>query len=247
MSLISHGISDVGCVRSENQDRILFDDRLGLYVVSDGIGGRRRGDLAAEIATQAILEFIESSVDQTEVTWPYGYNLQMAFAGNRILTAVHLANRQVWRRAEDSLQLLGMGATVAAVLVDGALAAVANVGDSRVYLLRSERLEQLSVDDTVSMQIVGADGRTADRSVLTRAAGAEQNVEVHLRELELAAGDLLLLCSDGLHSYVTQEQVEAVIRTSEPVAARTAALIAATRSAGAPDNVSALLLQYQPG
>jgi protein phosphatase len=233
MRLLSHGVSDIGCVRSENQDRILFDDALGLYVVCDGVGGRRRGDLAAEIAIQTIREFIESSTDPMEVTWPYGYNQQMSFAGNRILTAVKMANRQVWRRAEDSLQCLGMGATVAAVLVDGTLAVVANIGDSRVYLFRGPAFEQLSVDDTASMYLPNASGRTeVERSVLTRAAGSEQNAEVHLKEMEVAAGDLLLLCSDGLYG-------------SGPTAAQTGALIAAARSGGAPDNVSAVLLRFQ--
>jgi len=246
MSLISHGISDAGCVRSQNQDRILFDDGLGLYVVCDGIGGRRRGDLAAEIATQAIREFIACSIDPTEVTWPYGYNLQISFAGNRIVTAVKLANRQVWRRAEDSLELLGMGTTVTAVLVDGTRAAAANVGDSRIYLFRNSRLEQLSVDDTASMRIA-ADGQTpVERSVLTRAAGSEQNVEVHLREFDLAPGDMLLLCSDGLHGYVPQERIASVLGAPGLIASRAEALIAATRAAGAPDNVSALLFEYRP-
>jgi len=245
MSLLSHGISDIGCVRSQNQDRILLDDALGLYVVCDGVGGRRRGDLAAELAVQTIREFIESSTDPTEVTWPYGYNPRGSFAGNRVLTAVKLANRQVWRRAEDSLQLLGMGATVAAVLVDGATAAVANIGDSRAYLFRNQRLEQLSVDDTVSMQIAKSDGRArAARSVLTRAAGSEQNVDVHVREVELVAGDLLLLCSDGLHAYLPEERIAALIGTSQPMGDRLEALIGATRSVGAPDNISALLLQF---
>jgi protein phosphatase len=246
MRLLSHGVSDIGCVRSENQDRILFDDALGLYVVCDGVGGRRRGDLAAEIAIQTIREFIESSTDPMEVTWPYGYNQQMSFAGNRILTAVKMANRQVWRRAEDSLQCLGMGATVAAVLVDGTLAAVANIGDSRVYLFRGPAFEQLSVDDTASMYLPNASGRTeVERSVLTRAAGSEQNAEVHLKEMEVAAGDLLLLCSDGLYGSVPQEQIAAIVGASGPTAAQTGALIAAARSGGAPDNVSAVLLRFQ--
>jgi protein phosphatase len=155
-----------------------------------------------------------------------------------------LANRQVWRRAEDSLELLGMGTTVTAVLVDGIKAAFANVGDSRVYLFRDARIEQLSVDDTASMQTFAADGHTAvKRSVLTRAAGSERDVEVHLSEVELASEDLLLLCSDGLHGYVPQEQIASLIGTAGPIAARTEALIAATRAAGAPDNVSAVLLQ----
>jgi protein phosphatase len=125
---------------------------------------------------------------------------------------------------------------------------VANVGDSRVYRFRDARLEQLSVDDTASMQTVAADGRTpVERSVLVRAVGSERDVEVHLKEVELDEQDLLLLCSDGLHGYIPQEQIAALIGSPGPIAARTEALIAATRSAGAPDNVSAILLECRRG
>ena len=102
------------------------------------------------------------------------------------------------------------------------------------------------VDDTASMYLPNASGRTeVERSVLTRAAGSEQNAEVHLKEMEVAAGDLLLLCSDGLYGSVPQEQIAAIVGASGPTAAQTGALIAAARSGGAPDNVSAVLLRFQ--
>jgi len=246
MALISHGISDIGCQRLENQDRILLADALGLYIVCDGVGGRRRGDLAAEIAIDSIREFIVSSADPMEVTWPYGYNLQLSFAANRVLTAVKLANRQVWRRAENSLQLLGMGATVVMLLVDGTAAVVANVGDSRAYRFRNRLLEQLSVDDTASMRVMETNSPdSVARSILTKAVGSEQNVDVHLKQIDLAPGDTLLLCSDGLHGSVIERQIASLLAVSQPAAARTEALIGAARTAGAPDNVSALILDFE--
>jgi len=235
MPLISHGCSDTGCVRSQNEDRILFDDALGIYVVCDGIGGRRRGDLAAEIAVNAIREYVESSVDPVEVTWPFGFGPLVSFGGNRILTAIKMANRQVWRRAEESLQLLGMGTTVTAVLVDGNLAAAANVGDSRIYWIRGDHMQQLSIDDTAQM---------GTRTVLTRAVGPEQNVEVHLKEVTLAQGDILLLCSDGLHGYLPEGRIMEIVAGSASLADRAGELITATRAVGAPDNVSAVLVEY---
>ncbi len=233
-------------MRQQNEDRIFFDDALGLYVVSDGIGGRRRGDVAAEISTNTIRESIESSAGPAAaVTWPYGYLPHMSLSGNRLVTAVKIANREVWRRGEESLQFLGMGATVTAVLVDGTTAAVANVGDSRVYWFHGGRLQRLSVDDSTSMGFPAAAGGTSVvRTMLTRSAGSQENVDVHLKEVELSAGDLLLLCSDGLHGYVAEDRIAALIGTAQPIAARTEALIADTRSAGAPDNVSAVLVQF---
>jgi serine/threonine protein phosphatase PrpC len=104
MPLLSQGVTDAGSVRTHNEDRILLNDDLGLYVVCDGIGGRRKGELAAEIASSAIAHYVESSRNPMEVTWPYGFNLQLSLAANRLLTAAKLANRQVWRRSEESLE-----------------------------------------------------------------------------------------------------------------------------------------------
>lgn len=128
----SAGVTDAGCSRSENQDRILFDDHLGLYAVCDGLGGRRRGDVAAQLAIDAIRQSIESSRDPEEITWPYGYHPAMSFGANRLATAARLANRQVWRKSEESIAFLGMGTTISAVLVADGAAVVTNIGDSRV-------------------------------------------------------------------------------------------------------------------
>ena len=254
MLLRSHGVTDIGRVRPKNEDRILFDDTLGLYVVCDGIGGRRRGEVAAEIATHTIRRYVESSGDPMEVTWPYGFNVQLSLAANRLLTAAKVANRQVWRRSEESLEYLGMGTTVCAVLVDANLAAVVNIGDSRVYLLRNGFLEQLSVDDT----IVGASMATREfvpdefryppiRNILTRAAGSQENVEVHLKELQLEEGDRILLTSDGLHGLIPDDRLQALLLQAGTPSEAATALIAAAHDAGAPDNMSAIVVEYQTG
>jgi serine/threonine protein phosphatase PrpC len=250
MFLRSHGLTDPGCRRAGNEDRIFFDDAFGLYVVCDGIGGRRRGEIAAEIATNTIRQYVESSRDPMEVTWPYGYNLQLSFSANRLVTAVKLANRQVWRRSEQSLEYLGMGTTVAAVLADPNAAVIANVGDSRVYLLRGGVLEQLSTDDTVASaylrpdEIDGASAAPQIRNVLTRAAGSQENVDAHLRELKLEVGDRLLLSSDGLHSLVSDERIRAILAAAA-ADLKTAVedLISAAIEMGAPDNVSAVVFE----
>jgi protein phosphatase len=238
MVLTSHGLTDPGCVRSENQDRILFDDDLGLYVVCDGLGGRRRGDVAAELATETIRQYVECSRDPKEVTWPYGYNLRMSLAANRLSTAARLANRQVWRRSEEALEYLGMGTTISAVLLEPRSAAIANIGDTRVYLLRHGILEQLSVDDTVAGPSV-----PASRGVLTSAAGSRENADVHLKECALENGDIMLLASDGLHGIVPDDRITAVMSAAASINEGAADLIAAAREAGAPDNVSAVVFQ----
>lgn len=249
MILTSAGLSDRGSVRSENQDRLLHDDALGLYVVCDGLGGRRRGNVAAELAVETIHQYVESSRDAREVTWPYGYNLQMSFAANRISTAARLANRQVWKRSEESLEFLGMGTTIAAVLLEPELAAIANVGDTRVYLLRDGELSQISVDDAAAPSRPAVDspvrgGAAASvHSILTRVAGSHENVEVHLVERPVTTGDLILLATDGLHGVVPAERILASLEDAGSLEDGAAALIAAAKEAGGPDNVSVVLVR----
>src|SRR5579884_2822295 len=254
MPLTSHGVTDPGCVRTSNQDRILRDDELGLYIVCDGLGGRRRGDIAADMAIEAIRQYVESSINPKEVTWPYGYNLQLSYAANRLLTATKLANRQVWRRSEQSLEYLGMGTTIGAVLIDSGVAAVANIGDSRVYLFRDGGLQQLTIDDTVAAQggltgdVTGELTKAAGisvRNILTRAAGSEEMAESHLVECRLQDGDTLLLCSDGLHACVDDQRIrEAMAASQHDIKETCSALVALARAVGAPDNVSVVVVRY---
>src|SRR5512133_2088282 len=102
MAVLSHGMTDPGCVRSENEDRILFDDELGLYSVCDGLGGRRCGGVAAQLATDVLRQYVDASRDPKDVSWPYGFSLDLSVSANRLMTATRVANRQVWRRGEES-------------------------------------------------------------------------------------------------------------------------------------------------
>jgi serine/threonine protein phosphatase PrpC len=246
MILTSAGATDPGCVRSENQDRILRDDGLGFYAVCDGLGGRRCGDVAADIALSAMRRYIESSRDPMEVTWPYGYNLQYSLAVNRLMTAARIANRQVWRRSEESIEYIGMGTTIAAVLAGARDIAVVNIGDSRVYLFRNSALEQLSVDDTIAGpgEVASDNARGLVRHILTRAAGSQETVDVHVRDCAIAAGDMVLLASDGLHGCIGDAEIAALLGAAARPAAAVDHLLEASKRAGAPDNVSAIVLSF---
>src|SRR5262249_33908884 len=115
--IISFGTTDIGCARTTNQDRFLVDDALGFYVVADGLGGHRHGEVAAELAISTIRYFLESSHDRLEVSWPFGYDFQVSVDSNRLATAIRLANRQVWKRTEEKPEYVGMGTTVATFLI----------------------------------------------------------------------------------------------------------------------------------
>lgn len=251
MSLESHGISDTGCVRTGNEDRILVEPGLGLYAVCDGMGGHQHGEIAAELAIAAIRYYVDLSRDRFDVTWPFGFDFHLSADANRLVTSVKLANREIWRKAEQTLECAGMGTTVAAVLCDGENYVVANAGDSRVYRFRDSLLEQLTEDDTMvgSMTKKGLlseeEARNHPmRNVLTQAAGSVESIEVHIREEVLRPGDLVLLASDGLHGVIEPEEIRAVLARPWSVDECTRRFIEAARRAGAPDNVSVVLLRY---
>ncbi len=244
----SHGITDIGCVRQNNEDRILTDESMGLFIVADGMGGHTHGEMAAELGIACIQHYIESSRDRLDVTWPFGYNFDLSIDANLMITAIQLANRQVWRQAEQAPEYAGMGTTIAAVLVTGAKITVGNVGDSRVYLWRGGSLRQLTVDDTWVKAIAGRSAGQIDtvnhplRNFLTQAAGSKDLVEVHISEFDLSEGDLILISSDGLHGVVPDAAIGSTIASGGSLSATGANLVQLAKTAGGTDNVSVVLL-----
>jgi len=251
MAIEAFGKTDRGCVRNENEDRILVDDSLGLYLVCDGMGGSKRGDIAAELAADAVRYYIGASRDRYDVSWPFGYTFELSLDANRLATGVRLANRQVWRRAEQDLELAGMGTTIAAVLIGDGRAVVGNVGDTRVYLCRENRLTQITTDDTMIASMVrkgllpAAEAASHPmRNVVTQAAGPQEEVEVHLHEEPVGPGDAFLICSDGLYNLVQEPYILAALADRGGPQAAAKRLVEAAIDYGAPDNVSAVVLRY---
>ena len=222
------GATDVGRVRSNNEDSLLLDPEIGLFVVADGMGGHRHGQMAAELACVTLCHYLRSSRSPTDVTWPFGYNWKLSLDENRLITGILFANHHVWRRSEEDPAYAGMGSTVVAALVQGDRAAVANVGDSRAYLFRSGQLSQLTTDDTwlnTVLKQVAIDQKALSkhpmRNVLTQAAGTQRDLDVHTCELGLQDGDVLLLCSDGLHGIVPEPHIISVLESHQSLACQT--------------------------
>ena len=246
----SYALTDIGCTRKENQDRVLADHNLGLFAVADGMGGHQHGEIAAELAISSLRYFVEASRDRFDATWPFGYDFDLSVDGNRLSTAVQLANQQVWQHARQSPECDGMGTTVAAVLLSDGRAVIGNVGDSRIYHFRYQELQQLSYDDTLvnSMSLGGAD--PADlanhpmRNVLTQAAGSKDELNVHIVERDLASGDVYLICSDGLHGVIGNAAIRSILASSDNLEHVAMRLIQSARGNGGPDNVSVVLLSY---
>jgi serine/threonine protein phosphatase PrpC len=247
----SYALTDTGCVRTENQDRVLTDHSLSLFVVADGMGGHSHGELAAELAISTMQYYVASSQDRFDVTWPFGYNFEISVDANRMSTAIQLANRQVWNHAQLSPECAGMGTTVAAILLSEGNAVIGNVGDSRVYLLRSNELKQISFDDTFVNTVARQAGADVEemanhpmRNVLTQAAGSQNTLDVHIVEQPLESGDVYLICSDGLHGVIGNAAIRSILGAGEYLERSAVRMKDAARAQGGPDNISVVLMSY---
>jgi serine/threonine protein phosphatase PrpC len=246
----AHGVSHPGCVRKANEDRCDLDLELGVFVVADGMGGHNAGEVASGLAVETVMTFMRRTQEGDDVTWPYGIDRNLSFHANRLTTAVRLANRRVFRTAESRDELSGMGTTLVAGLIEGGHLVFANVGDSRIYSLVDGQLTQLSTDDSwvATLQNAGtlAPGQKHPmRHVLTNVVGAREDVDVQIGERALADGEVLMLCSDGLHGEITDEQVREILLAEADASAAADKLVAAVLEQPARDNVTALVVRYQ--
>ena len=244
-----HGETDIGRRRPLNEDAIFAGD--GLFIVCDGMGGHKAGEVASKVATDAIAAFVQHSAEDPEITWPYGFEPRASHEGNRLRTAIKLANRAVFRKSASSDDYTGMGTTVAAVLISRGRPQMtyASVGDSRIYLIRAGAILQLTRDD--SWLNVGWEGETLDNStrmsmknVLTKALGSRQDVDFDVADRELNDRDTVLLCSDGLTNMLSDGEILDIVSTHGPDLERACqGLIAAANAQGGRDNISAVLVR----
>jgi protein phosphatase len=244
--LEAFGLSHTGAVRRGNEDACLVAAEVGLMAVADGMGGRAAG----EVASRMTMDALRVAFENPDVTWPGAMEGRPAPAPGlpRLVAAVERANARVHAAATSDAAKEGMGTTVTALLLLGNRAAIAHVGDSRLYRLQARRLECLTHDHTLVNEYVraGAMSRAeADasphRHVLSRAVGADSEVDVDCRHVAVEPGDTFLLATDGLHGVVADEGI-AKILCAEPDLTRAATrLVEAALDGGGPDNVTVVL------
>jgi PPM family protein phosphatase len=236
--LEASALSDMGCVRSNNEDYCLIEPDLGLYVLADGMGGAKAGERASRLAVDTVAETVQ---------------LAQRRDSQVLLTAVEEANRRVREAAHSDPSLEGMGTTlVAALEVDDALS-IASVGDSRVYLLDEDGFRVITDDQTWVNEVGRPLGLDEDalrnhpmRHVLTMAIGASAPLAVNYYSVELKNRSIVLMCSDGLHGVVDAPQMEKILRASlngTSLDESCRRLIEAAKDAGGPDNVTAVLVR----
>jgi protein phosphatase len=247
----AYGRTDVGRRRKINEDSFLVSPDTGLYAVCDGMGGHNAGEVASGMAIETISAFVERSAVEKEITWPWGLDANVSFDANRIKTAIRLANARVYQAADNREELTGMGTTVVAALVSSELVTIGSAGDSRCYLVRDGVLSQLTRDDSWVSAALGEGILNSDdvehhplRNVITKAVGARDTIDLEVVEHDLKPGDLLMLCSDGLHGMINDQEIKRIlIPVPESLEEASARLIDAANEAGGRDNVSVVLLR----
>lgn len=251
MRVKASGLSDVGRARSHNEDCFGIDPDLRMFVVADGMGGHNHGEVASRIAVKAIQEFVEETADN-DTTWPFVYDARLQRHSNRLKTAIRMAHDKVLRAIRNDGSLIGMGTTVVGFLLRGSTAAVAHVGDSRAYRLRDGDLELLTQDHTwVNEQVVAgylsAEQARAHplKNVVTRALGGESEVLVDVREVEVSAGDLFVLCSDGLTTMLSDREIEERLHSGESLEDACRQLVQDANTKGGLDNITVVLVQVE--
>ncbi|HEX4777975.1 MAG TPA: Stp1/IreP family PP2C-type Ser/Thr phosphatase [Acidimicrobiia bacterium] len=234
MRLLAGSATDVGRVRQgkPNEDAVLVDDRLHLFAVADGMGGHRAGEVASATALEALRAAIA--------------------AGRPVPEAIASANSAVFSKAFDDPELRGMGTTITVAVAgtgEGQALVVGHVGDSRAYHLHDGELVQITEDHSLVEELVREGRLTPEqasvhpqRSIITRALGVDEQVLVDTYDVDLAPGDRILLCSDGLTSMVRPNDIARILRREDDPTRAAEALVDAANAAGGEDNVTAVVL-----
>lgn len=242
--------SDIGRQRTINEDCHYVDPDLEFVLVLDGMGGHRAGEVAARLAMGTIVSFYKahSAGPENDLKMFDSYDDSFTYHTNLLRQAAYNANRAVLAKASESYEMAGMGSTVAGLAIHGGAVSMINVGDSRVYLIRNRKIEQLSRDHTLAEDQVELGMITREeahesqiRHILSSVIGVDDRVRVHMDELNAVAGDVFLLCTDGLTAVVDEGEILQEILIDEPGPGTLSRLIDQANARGGPDNITLAL------
>lgn len=233
-------ISDIGKNREMNQDYVYTSEKAvgnlpNLFIVADGMGGHKAGEFASKFTVETIVESVRTNEQKEPV---------------RIIEeAIQTANRELIQKARQDETMAGMGTTVVVVTVIGDKAFVANVGDSRMYVIGKE-ISQITRDHSLVEEMVrmGELAKDAakdhpDKNIITRAVGAAQDVDVDFFEVELYPQDYILMCSDGLTNMVEDEDIRRIVQSQRDVAERVEKLVETANDHGGQDNITVVVIE----
>ncbi|MFY9947997.1 MAG: Stp1/IreP family PP2C-type Ser/Thr phosphatase [Candidatus Sulfotelmatobacter sp.] len=244
------GKTDIGLVRTNNEDNFGFDLRRGIFVVCDGMGGAAAGEVASKIAVDTVLAYFRKNPGRAESPVVGRKFEGVSEYAAALANSIQLANQSIQEAGANNPNRAGMGSTIVAVCLHGNLFSIANVGDSRIYLVRGGGIQQLTSDHSLVMEQVRRGLMTveeAERSdiqnVIVRALGSEDIVEPDLEDHEFAPGDVLLLCTDGMSRYVKEEKMLEVVSSANSLNEACEALIEAAKAGASDDNITCVLVR----
>ena len=245
------GNTDVGMKRTHNEDNLLVLQEENLYMVADGMGGHASGEVASEMAVNTLAEFYQETSADDDVTWPYKMEKERRYEENRLSAGIKLANLRIFETAAQDAAKRGMGTTLVAMSFAGNTAYLGHVGDSRIYRLRGEELTQVTSDHSLLNDYIKMKDLTPQeienfphKNVIVRALGMKETVQVDVAAEEPEAGDIYLLCSDGLNGEITDDVIQKLmIENRENLENGCDELIKAANKNGGKDNTTVVLVE----
>jgi PPM family protein phosphatase len=244
--LTSRGATDVGQVRSANQDSFFVDEKKQVFLVADGMGGHAGGEIASGLCVEIIPPYID---DQKDVFESCKSHPDQRIA-NCLAGSINFASTKIYEKALENPKLKGMGTTATVMKIVGNYAYVAHVGDSRCYLIRCGYIYQVTNDHSLVSEQVRAGILSKEeaeqhhlRNVITRSVGYQEEEDVDTTSFELEDGDLILLCSDGLHGKVPDKEISVLIQDKGPEAV--SGLISMANQRGGEDNITGVIIKVK--
>ncbi|MBF0537854.1 MAG: Stp1/IreP family PP2C-type Ser/Thr phosphatase [Nitrospirae bacterium] len=240
------GKTDIGLRRSKNEDSYCVEGSSGLLVVADGVGGSASGDVASKMAVELIRDYLVNG-DKGSVV-DADYQEEFSFTTNKVAMAVKVANKAIHDASGKDKKLSGMATTIVVGMVHDDRLSIAHAGDSRLYLIRGDTIEQLTDDHSLVTEQIRKGMMTQEeakevgmRNVITRSLGNSSEVEADLGELTVYDGDVLLLCSDGLYTMVPDNTILRTVKSSDDPDEVCGRLIEFANKKGGRDNITVVV------
>ncbi len=246
--------TDVGKVRDHNEDYFIVRADLGLFVVLDGMGGHQAGEVASELAGKVTSEFFDRCRKDPEMTWPFKIDRALGEDGSRLAVALRHSNDRIRSLAAEDPRKGNMGTTAVAAYLKGDKTFVSWAGDSRGYQFRGGKIWPITSDHSLLGDFIRQKNPTPEeieafpyKNVISRALGPSADVKVDTLLVDMKPGDTILLCCDGLHGMVKDDQMAAILTRQKDLAAACRDLILAANDAGGVDNITVVLVRRKAG
>jgi serine/threonine protein phosphatase PrpC len=242
--------TDVGMKRNHNEDYFSLIEDEQLFIVADGMGGHASGEVASKLAAETVGEFYQRTKDE-DATWPYKMDRSLSYIENRLVCGIKLANYRIFESASRDIRYKGMGTTIVSCLVSGDKIYVGHVGDSRVYRVRDNAIQQLTRDHSLLEDYKEAKPDMTEeeernfphKNVITRALGMRDTVQVDIKPHQILDGDFYIMCSDGLSGMVDDPGICRIVTNAKSLERVVAELVDSANRAGGTDNITTLVLQ----